>query len=74
MSQNTSLFLHWFPAVVAWTQRWHSDVHVKEYIEASPEAKQDWDTATLTQLVFFPMVPYLAWAVAYYAKVRAYRV
>ena len=67
--QNTSLFLHWFPAVVAWTQRWHIDPYVKEVIKQNPETKAEWNNASLTQLVFFPMVPYLAWCVAYYAKV-----
>ena len=67
--QNTSLFLHWFPAVVAWTQRWHIDPYVKEVIKQNPETKADWNNASLMQLVFFPMVPYLAWCLAYYAKV-----
>lgn len=68
--QSTSLFLHWFPAVVAWTQRWHHDVHIEEVISRDPELMAEWDNATLSQLVFYPMVPYLAWAVAYYAKVQ----
>lgn len=69
LDKNTSLFLHWFPAVVAWTQRWHYDPVTEEVIRGDPELKRDWNIASLTQLVFFPMVPYLAWAVAYYAKV-----
>lgn len=67
--QNTSLFLHWFPAVVAWTSRWHSNPNVEEIISKDKALESDWNEASLTQLVFFPMVPYLAWAVAYYAKV-----
>ena len=69
LDKNTSLFLHWFPAVVAWTQRWHYDPVTEDVIRGDAELKRDWNHASLTQLVFFPMVPYLAWAVAYYAKV-----
>lgn len=26
LDKITSLFLHWYPACVAWTERWHPDV------------------------------------------------
>ena len=57
--------------MVAWTQRWHSDASIEELISKDRVLEADWNKASLTQLVFFPMVPYLAWAVAYYAKVFA---
>ena len=55
--------------MVAWTSRWHSNPNVEEVISKDKALEADWNEASLTQLVFFPMVPYLAWAVAYYAKV-----
>ena len=67
--QITSLFLHMYPACVAWTERWHPAPYVKQFTKASPPLKAEWQTATLTELVLFPMVPYLLWAVLYYAKV-----
>ena len=68
--QTTSLFLHWFPACVAWTERWHPDVHVREYNKKSSEAMAEWHEATLLDLVVLPMIPYLVWALLYYVKVR----
>lgn len=67
--QTTSLFLHWFPACVAWTERWHPDVHVREYNKKSSEAMAEWHEATLLDLVVLPMIPYLVWALLYYVKV-----
>ena len=67
--QTTSLFLHWFPACVAWTERWHPDVHVREYNKKSTEAMAEWHEATLLDLVVLPMIPYLTWALLYYVKV-----
>lgn len=70
-AQITSLFLHWFPACVAWTERWHPDVHIREANRKSPEAMREWHDASLVQLVLLPCVPYLLWAVLYYTKVRS---
>ena len=67
--QTTSLFLHWFPACVAWTERWHPDVHVREYNKKSTEAMAEWHDASLLDLVVLPMIPYLVWALLYYVKV-----
>ncbi len=67
--QITSLFLHWFPACVAWTERWHPDIHEAQASQKSPEAMREWDTATVAQLILFPCLPYLLWAVLYYIKV-----
>ena len=69
--QTTSLFLHWFPACVAWTERWHPDVHVREYNKKSTEAMAEWHEATLLDFVVLPMIPYLVWALLYYVKVLA---
>jgi len=68
--QITSLFLHWFPACVVWTERWHPDVHIREANRKSPEAMREWHDASLVQLVLLPCVPYLLWAVLYYTKAR----
>ena len=67
--QTTSLFLHWFPACVAWTERWHPDVHVREYNKKSSGAMAEWHEASLLDLVVLPMIPYLVWALLYYVKV-----
>ena len=67
--QTTSLFLHWFPACVAWTERWHPDVHVREYNKKSSAAMAEWHEASLLDLVVLPMIPYLTWALLYYVKV-----
>lgn len=67
-AQITSLFLHWFPACVAWTERWHPEVQAREAGKL-PEAVNEWQNATLVQLVLLPCVPYLLWAVLYYTKV-----
>lgn len=69
--QSTSLFLHWFPAVVSWTQRWHHDEATEELLRHRPDLTQEWDHATFAQLVLYPLVPYLLWAIAYYAKASA---
>ena len=68
-AQITSLFLHWFPACVAWTERWHPDIHEAQASKKSAEAMREWDTATVAQLILFPCLPYLLWAVLYYIKV-----
>ena len=68
--QITSLFLHWFPACVAWTERWHPEIHASHASGKSPEAMQEWDTATVAQLILFPCLPYLLWAILYYIKVE----
>ena len=67
--QITSLFLHWFPACVAWTERWHPEIHASHASGKSPEALKEWDTATVAQLILFPCLPYLLWAILYYIKV-----
>ena len=70
--QITSLFLHWFPACVAYTERWHPDVHVREHNKkAGTAAMEEWHNASLWDLVVLPMAPYLLWALLYYLKVGA---
>lgn len=71
MAQMTSLSLHWFPACVAWTQRWYP--HRSERLgfdSKSLEAKREWESGSLASLVLIPMIPYLCWAAAYFIKVR----
>lgn len=68
--QITSLFLHWFPACVAWTERWHPEIHASHASGKTPEAIKEWDTATVAQLILFPCLPYLLWAILYYIKVE----
>ena len=68
--QITSLFLHWFPACVAWTERWHPEIHASHASRKPPEAMQEWDAATVAQLILFPSLPYLLWAILYYIKVE----
>ena len=72
-AQITSLFLHFFPACVAWAERWHTGRHSRTLVAAfsqqDPEPRE-WADASFSEVVLFPMVPYLAWAVLYYAKVR----
>lgn len=68
--QMTSFFLHMYPAAVSWTQRWHRDQRTEELLRQRPELAREWDHASLGQLVLYPLLPYLFWALAYYAKVR----
>ena len=71
--QVTSLFLHFFPALVAWSERWHTGRHGKALLRSFSRqhpAPHDWGEAKFVEMVLFPMVPYLAWAVLYYAKAR----
>lgn len=67
--QITSLFLHWYPACVVWTERWHPDVHSRENTSKTPEALRKWHEASFLEIALLPMVPYLVWAVLYYIKV-----
>ncbi len=67
--QITSLFLHWYPACVVWTERWHPDVHSRENNAKTPEALKKWHHASFLEMALLPMVPYLIWAVLYYIKV-----
>lgn len=67
--QITSLFLHWYPACVVWTERWHPDVHSRENTSKTPEALRKWHEASFLEIALLPMVPYLIWAVLYYIKV-----
>eukprot|EP00884_Botryococcus_braunii_P011569 jgi/Botrbrau1/20412/Bobra.0006s0068.2 len=66
----TSLFVHWFPAVIAWTERWHHPAHRGQPFRGKPgDLPPDWDSAGLTDLVLYPMALYLLWAGLYYAKI-----
>ena len=43
-------------------------MHAAQASQKSPEAMREWDTATVAQLILFPCLPYLLWAVLYYIK------
>lgn len=67
--QMTSVFLHAFPALVAWTGRWHSGDpnHWKGPQENACQGENA--IATVRELILVPWVPYALWAVAYYLKI-----
>ncbi|KAK9805607.1 hypothetical protein WJX72_007502 [[Myrmecia] bisecta] len=67
LDKITSLFLHWVPACLVWTARWHPDL--VELNSKSHAAREEWLNASLWQLVAVPLAPYLTWAVLYYAKI-----
>ena len=46
-------------------------MHARQASCKSQEAMREWDTATVAQLILFPCLPYLLWAVLYYIKVGA---
>ena len=57
---------------MAWTERWHTGRHSRTLLSAFSQqdpVPREWADASFTEVVLFPMVPYLAWAVLYYAKV-----
>lgn len=47
-------------------------MHARQASKKSQEAMREWDTATVAQLILFPCLPYLLWAVLYYIKVRCF--
>jgi hypothetical protein len=47
-------------------------MHDRQASRKSQEAMREWDTATVAQLILFPCLPYLLWAVLYYIKVSAH--
>ena len=59
---------------MAWSERWHTGRHGKALLRSfsrTHPTPNEWGEASFTEIVLFPMVPYLAWAVLYYAKVRS---
>ena len=69
--QMTSLLLHWMPACVVWTLRWYPHRSVRlNFAAKSEDSQADWHHGSTLQLVLIPFLPYLAWAAAYYVKVR----
>ncbi|KAL6776746.1 hypothetical protein ACKKBF_B30760 [Auxenochlorella protothecoides x Auxenochlorella symbiontica] len=69
LDKMTSHFLHWFPACVSYAARWHPPSQVVDYLASSAEARRAWESTSLRELFFLPLVPYLIWAVLYYLKV-----
>ena len=69
--QMTSVFLHAFPPLVAWSQRWHPpDPHHWKHgaidIAAADCANRP---ASVRELILIPWLPYALWAVFYYFKI-----
>ena len=69
LDKVTSLFLHFFPACVAWAHRFFPPEALEASIAEDPARKARWETATLWELCFLPMGPYLIWAVLYGLKI-----
>jgi hypothetical protein len=65
----TSVFLHAFPAVVAWAQRWYppDGKHWKGAIVVELACARQ--AASTRELILIPWLPYAAWAIAYYLKI-----
>jgi hypothetical protein len=67
--QMTSVFLHAFPALVAWAGRWHSGDPNHWKGPQQNACQGDNATATVRELILVPWAPYALWAVAYYLKI-----
>lgn len=67
LSEVTSLFMHWYPMLVSWTLRWYPDC---EFMTCGELNKFDAPMfeAKLSELLIWPMAPYIAWAIFYYLK------
>jgi hypothetical protein len=65
----TSVFLHAFPPLVAWSQRWYppDSGHWKGDVVASSDCANK--PASIRELILIPWLPYALWAVAYYVKI-----
>ncbi len=48
-----------------------AQVQGRESGRRTAAAMREWEEASLTDLVLLPLLPYLAWALVYYAKARA---
>lgn len=70
-----SHFMHFYPACVCWTIRWHTapDSALGRHLATHPQAAAAWEAASVRDLLLFPMLPYLLWAVLYYVKVGGWR-
>ena len=64
--------MHFYPACVCWTIRWHTQPEsaLGRRLAADPAAAAAWEQASVRDLVLLPMIPYAAWAAAYYLKAR----
>jgi hypothetical protein len=63
----TSVFLHAFPPLVAWANRWYpgDPHHWKTSARRTCEAHE----ASVRELILIPWLPYLLWAIFYYLKI-----
>lgn len=69
LDRVTSLFLHFFPALVCWAARWYPSQQLQAALEASPDLRSRWEHAGFRDLCLLPLLPYIIWAVAYYIKI-----
>lgn len=74
LDKVTSLFLHFFPACVAWAHRFHPpEILESSFISNEKDEgsirKLQWETASPWELCVLPMGPYLIWAILYFMKI-----
>ena len=67
--QMTSVFLHAFPPLVAWAQRWHPPDAAHWKGDTAGAAACAARTASVRELILIPWLPYALWAVGYYLKI-----
>lgn len=74
LDKVTSLFLHFFPACVAWAHRFHppkilQSSFLRDSTDEGVARKLQWETASSWELCVLPMGPYLIWAILYFMKI-----
>jgi hypothetical protein len=74
LDKVTSLFLHFFPACVAWAHRFHPPEALESsFVNHGEEGalrKLQWDTASPWELCILPISgPYLLWSILYFLKI-----
>lgn len=69
LDKVTSLFLHFFPACVAWAHRFHPPPALAAALAADAELRGRWEAGSAWELCVLPMGPYLLWAVLYGLKI-----
>eukprot|EP01025_Chloroclados_australasicus_P042845 TRINITY_DN4557_c0_g1_i11.p1 TRINITY_DN4557_c0_g1~~TRINITY_DN4557_c0_g1_i11.p1 ORF type:complete len:400 (+),score=20.55 TRINITY_DN4557_c0_g1_i11:114-1202(+) len=60
MDKIITLFMHWYPAVVSWTQRWYPN----NLAGVNPMDQK----ASFFELGVLPLFPYIVWLLFYYLK------
>ena len=63
------MFVHAFPPLVAWAQRWYPpDAHHWKGSVAA-DAACSTQAASMRELILIPWLPYFLWAIGYYIKI-----